>query len=338
MTLACHAYTHVDAPRHFLVDGRYITEMPVDQWVGEAAVVDLTHLGGNGEVTAADLERRGGHVRSGNIALLRTDWPMRTSVDERGLLEGGAVDRAERLRVARGTPGSKAVGYDYPPDYCVRDIDLRAKERRSAREENTTHYDLLSGRDHGDRVPDQPRRRSACRDAGSSPCPSSSKAPTALPFAPSQSSTRPGRREMLETMIDLRLAPMAAVTNAPFRLVCRECGAGPLTSEEIDARALVLGSARHGELPRFLPEERPLAIQLLGADPDVLAEAARRLEAAGADAIDLNMGCPVRRSSPRARAPRSCAIRRRRRIVRTMRKASAYGSPSRSAAAGTSAR
>src|SRR5438552_9759162 len=93
--------------------------------------------------------------------------------------------------------------------------------------------------------------------------------------------------------LDLRLAPMAGVTNAPFRLVARECGAGLLTSEEIDARALVEGNAKTLTLARYLPEEHPLAMQLLGADPDVLAEAARRLEAAGADAIDLNMGCPV---------------------------------------------
>jgi nifR3 family TIM-barrel protein len=93
--------------------------------------------------------------------------------------------------------------------------------------------------------------------------------------------------------LELRLAPMAGVTNAPFRLVARECGAALLTSEEIDARALIADNAHTRELARHLPEERPLAMQLLGADPDVLAEAARRLEAAGADAIDLNMGCPV---------------------------------------------
>jgi nifR3 family TIM-barrel protein len=86
---------------------------------------------------------------------------------------------------------------------------------------------------------------------------------------------------------------MAGVTNAPFRLVARECGAGLLTSEEIDARALIADNAHTREIARHLPEERPLAMQLLGADPDVLAEAARRLEAAGADAVDLNMGCPV---------------------------------------------
>ena len=86
---------------------------------------------------------------------------------------------------------------------------------------------------------------------------------------------------------------MAGVSNAPFRLVCREAGAGRLTSEEIDARALVLGNGKTETLTRYLPEERPIAMQLLGSDPEILAEAGRRLEAAGADGIDLNMGCPV---------------------------------------------
>src|SRR2546422_9659643 len=86
---------------------------------------------------------------------------------------------------------------------------------------------------------------------------------------------------------------MAAVTNAPFRLVARECRAGVLTGEEIDARRLVQGNGHAVALARYLPEEHPIAMQLLGSDPDILAEAARRLEAGGADAIDLNMGCPV---------------------------------------------
>src|SRR5260370_7705945 len=54
MTISCHAYTHVDAPLHFLPDGRDIAAMPIDQWIGDAAVVDLTHLGANGQVTAGD--------------------------------------------------------------------------------------------------------------------------------------------------------------------------------------------------------------------------------------------------------------------------------------------
>jgi nifR3 family TIM-barrel protein len=122
--------------------------------------------------------------------------------------------------------------------------------------------------------------------------------------------------------LDLRLAPMAAVTNTPFRLVARRCGAGLLTSEEIDARGLVEGSARTLELARFLPEEHPIAMQLLGSDPDALAEAARRLEAAGADAVDLNMGCPVAKivvkgqGAALMRDPLTAAV-----LLRTMRKA-----------------
>ena len=122
--------------------------------------------------------------------------------------------------------------------------------------------------------------------------------------------------------LDLRLAPMAAVTNAPFRLIARECGAGLVTSEEIDAKALVLDNATTRTLAAYLPEEHPIAMQLLGADPDVLAEAARRLEAAGADAIDLNMGCPVAKivakgqGSALMRDPLAAAV-----IFRTLRKA-----------------
>ena len=115
---------------------------------------------------------------------------------------------------------------------------------------------------------------------------------------------------------------MAGVSNAPFRLVCREAGAGPLTSEEIDARALVMGNGKTATLARYLPEERPLAMQVLGSDPEVLAEAARRLEAAGADGIDLNMGCPVAKivakgeGSALMRDPLGAAV-----LFRTLRKA-----------------
>src|SRR5437867_11467011 len=93
--------------------------------------------------------------------------------------------------------------------------------------------------------------------------------------------------------MDLRLAPMAGVTNAPFRLVCREAGAGLLTSEEIDARALIEGNARTQAIAHYLPDERPIAFQLLGGDPDVLPAAARRLAATGAAATDRDMGCPL---------------------------------------------
>src|SRR5262245_54512309 len=67
MTISCHAYTHVDAPRHFLPGTPHIAAMPIDQWVGPAAVVDLTHLDPNAEVTAGDLDRRASHVMRGAL-------------------------------------------------------------------------------------------------------------------------------------------------------------------------------------------------------------------------------------------------------------------------------
>lgn len=90
-----------------------------------------------------------------------------------------------------------------------------------------------------------------------------------------------------------RLAPMAGISNAPFRLVARECGSALTTSEEIDAISLLRESPVAFEIARYFPEERPLAMQLLGADRDLLVPAAEMLQDAGADIIDLNMGCPM---------------------------------------------
>jgi tRNA-dihydrouridine synthase B len=127
---------------------------------------------------------------------------------------------------------------------------------------------------------------------------------------------------MLEAMIDLRLAPMAAVTNTPFRLDLPRVRGRPAHQRGARRPGAPAGQRPHREMTRFLPEERPIAMQLLGSDPDVLAEAARRLEAAGADAIDLNMGCPVAKIVSKGqgaalmRDPLGAAV-----ILRTMRKA-----------------
>ncbi len=90
-----------------------------------------------------------------------------------------------------------------------------------------------------------------------------------------------------------RLAPMAGVSNTPFRLVCKELGSSLTTSEEISAKALVHGNERTLAMADYLPEEAPIAMQLFGSEPEVLAESARILESRGAHIIDLNMGCPV---------------------------------------------
>jgi nifR3 family TIM-barrel protein len=91
------------------------------------------------------------------------------------------------------------------------------------------------------------------------------------------------------------LAPLAGITNLPMRLLCKAGGAGLVCSEMISANGLVHGSARTAAMLRSAPAERPLSIQIFGADPAVMAEAARMVAAAGADILDINFGCSVRK-------------------------------------------
>jgi nifR3 family TIM-barrel protein len=92
------------------------------------------------------------------------------------------------------------------------------------------------------------------------------------------------------------LAPMAGVTNYPFRRLCRSFGAGLYVSEMITARALVEQQEKTLKLADFGPEETPRSLQVYGVDPHYVGEAVRRLVGEGkVDHIDMNFGCPVRK-------------------------------------------
>jgi len=92
------------------------------------------------------------------------------------------------------------------------------------------------------------------------------------------------------------LAPMAGVTNYPFRKLCRRFGAGLYVSEMITARPLVEGVGKTLRLADFGPEESPRSLQLYGVDPYYVGEAVKRLVGEGrVDHIDMNFGCPVRK-------------------------------------------
>lgn len=87
---------------------------------------------------------------------------------------------------------------------------------------------------------------------------------------------------------------MAGVTNAPFRRLCREFGAGLYVSEMIGARGLVEGNEKTLDLARFADDERPRSIQLYGTDPSSLGEAVAFLvKDLGVDHVDMNFGCPM---------------------------------------------
>jgi len=92
------------------------------------------------------------------------------------------------------------------------------------------------------------------------------------------------------------LAPMAGITNTPFRTLCREFGAGLYVSEMITARALVERNAKTLHLASFAPHEKPRSLQLYGVDPHYVGEAVAYLVGEGQiDHLDMNFGCPVRK-------------------------------------------
>ncbi len=94
---------------------------------------------------------------------------------------------------------------------------------------------------------------------------------------------------------NLIAAPMAGVSNLPYRLIAREAGAALAFTETVSAKGLVNGGPKTRRLLRTSPREAPVAFQLFGADPPVLAEACRMLEGEGAAWVDLNAGCPVKK-------------------------------------------
>lgn len=89
------------------------------------------------------------------------------------------------------------------------------------------------------------------------------------------------------------LAPMAGVTDLPFRLLCKEHGAGLLCMEMVSAKAIYFNNKNTEKLMEIHPEETPVSLQLFGSDPDIISEMAARIEEKPFSILDINMGCPV---------------------------------------------
>ncbi|MEG0766672.1 MAG: tRNA-dihydrouridine synthase family protein, partial [Clostridia bacterium] len=95
---------------------------------------------------------------------------------------------------------------------------------------------------------------------------------------------------------NIALAPMAGVTDLPFRLLCREAGSAFAVTEMVSAKGYLCAASGNRATQALLlraPQEGPVALQLFGKEPEVMAEAARRLSDRGFCMIDLNMGCPA---------------------------------------------
>lgn len=97
----------------------------------------------------------------------------------------------------------------------------------------------------------------------------------------------------LTTENNVFLAPMAGVTDLPFRVMCREYGAGVVYSEMVSAKGLYYKDKKTASLLKLHSSEKPAAIQIFGSDPEIMALAAQKLQESGAALIDINMGCPT---------------------------------------------
>lgn len=135
-----HAFTHMDTPRHFDPDGFTTDAVTPDMTMGDAAVVDISDVPANTAIEVDRVADAGGHIRDGDIVLMRTGWDTRRSLDTPEFWTEAPYMTTEACEWLRGR-GIKGIAYDFPQDYCIRHYVLG--DREPALEENTTHTALL---------------------------------------------------------------------------------------------------------------------------------------------------------------------------------------------------
>ena len=135
-----HGFTHVDSERHFSPTGLTFDEMPLERYMGPAAVVDVSAVEPNAPVTEKMVAGAGDHIEEGDIILLRSGWDRRESLDREEFWTRAPYMTTEACRWLHAR-GIGAIAFDFPQDYCIRDYVTGA--RKPELEENTTHIELL---------------------------------------------------------------------------------------------------------------------------------------------------------------------------------------------------
>jgi arylformamidase len=122
--LRAHSFTHVDSPLHLVPGAPTIDAIPLTQLCGPAAVVDLTYKRDREAITPEDLDRRGSHILEGDIVFLRTDLGLRYSWETPAFWDQSPylTKQAAEWFLPRGV---KAVGYDFPQDWVIREMSAR---------------------------------------------------------------------------------------------------------------------------------------------------------------------------------------------------------------------
>jgi len=139
MTMSFHSFTHMDSPKHFDKDGFTTSAITPDMTVGPGVVIDLPGEP-NRAITAADMENSGAQVFPGDIAILRSNWDQQRSVKELNFWTDAPYLEADACQWLYAKQ-IKAIAYDFPQDYCIRDYATGARMPDWA--ENTSHIELL---------------------------------------------------------------------------------------------------------------------------------------------------------------------------------------------------
>src|SRR6267142_4835176 len=105
--------------------------------------------------------------------------------------------------------------------------------------------------------------------------------------------SRPIHLGRLTLSHNVMVSPMVGVTDAPFRRLCARGDSALMSGEMLSSQAIRYGNKKTLNLLKFFPDERPISCQIMGSEPDVMAEAAKIVESYGAQVIDINAGCPV---------------------------------------------
>jgi arylformamidase len=135
-----HGFTHMDSPKHFVADGFTTDHITLDMTCGPGAVVDVSDVGPNEPVTEAIIAKAGAHVREGDFVLLRNAWDLKADINTPDFWATAPYMTREASIWLR-EKGIKAIGYDFPQDYCIR--NFLTGDTRATAEDHVTHWELL---------------------------------------------------------------------------------------------------------------------------------------------------------------------------------------------------
>ena len=135
-----HGFTHMDSPKHFVEDGFTTDHITLDMTCGEGAVVDVSSVGENEPITEEIIAAAGSHVQRGDFVLLRNAWDLKADINTPEFW-ANAPYMTREASVWLREKGIKAIGYDFPQDYCIR--HFLTGDGPASSEDHVTHWELL---------------------------------------------------------------------------------------------------------------------------------------------------------------------------------------------------